>query len=90
LDQQTNINSPFFRSLTEQQEEVVGANKAKRDIFVIMPTGGGKSACFLIPGLLQRGVTFVISPLLSLIEDQIRFLNSKRGMFNFVGDSNFI
>jgi superfamily II DNA helicase RecQ len=74
----TNTNSPFLRSLTEHQKKIEEACKSNKNTFVIMPTGGGKSACFWVPGLLQRGITIVISPLLSFIEDQIRFLTSKR------------
>jgi bloom syndrome protein len=41
-----------------------------------MPTGGGKSGCFIIPGLMVQGVTFVISPLKALMFDQMNYLNT--------------
>lgn len=59
------------------QREVVQACLSGKDVFVLMPTGGGKSICYQLPALVYDGVTIVISPLLSLVQDQIRNLLRK-------------
>ena len=61
-----------FRSF---QEEVVDTIIAKQDVLTILPTGGGKSLCYQLPTLLMDGVTVVISPLIALMQDQIKALN---------------
>lgn len=58
------------------QERIVMEAFAKRDIFVLMPTGGGKSLCYQLPACIDEGVTVVISPLVSLIQDQVQQLEA--------------
>src|SRR5271165_4614024 len=56
------------------QRAVVTDALAGRDLLALMPTGGGKSLCFQLPALLQPGVTLVVSPLIALMQDQVRLL----------------
>ena len=60
------------------QGEVVQALCEQRDAIVVMPTGGGKSICFQVPGLVLPGLTLVISPLIALMENQVQALKAKR------------
>ena len=63
-----------FDAFRPGQEEIVGAVRDGRNVLAIMPTGGGKSLCFQLPALMREGVTVVISPLIALMRDQVRFL----------------
>ncbi len=63
-----------FDEFRPGQEAVVRDALAGRDLLAIMPTGGGKSLCFQLPALLRSGVMIVISPLIALMQDQVRLL----------------
>ena len=63
------LGYPGFRP---GQEELVRAVLAGRDALGILPTGGGKSVCYQMPALALGGLTLVITPLVSLMEDQVR------------------
>ena len=58
------------------QEELIDSVLAGRDVFGIMPTGGGKSICYQVPALMLSGITLVVSPLISLMRDQVLALKA--------------
>src|SRR5437762_3900559 len=73
-----------FRPL---QEEIIRDALAGRDVFALLPTGGGKSLCFQLPALARAGLTVVVSPLISLMKDQVDALQASGIAATFLNSS---
>lgn len=77
------------QSFRTPQDQIIQSVLAGNDTFALLPTGGGKSVCFQVPGLLSNGITLVISPLIALIKDQVANLQQKNiKAIGLIGGSN--
>ena len=76
-----------YDSFRDGQEPIVNAILSGEDSLAIMPTGAGKSICYQLPALLLPGITLVISPLISLMQDQVKALNQAGVMAAYVNSS---
>ena len=76
-----------YSGFRPQQEEILRATLAGRDVFALLPTGGGKSLCFQLPALIRPGLTVVISPLIALMKDQVDQLQANGVAATFLNSS---
>lgn len=79
-----------FDNFKGNQEKVIRSLLNGRDTFVIMPTGGGKSLCYQLPALISKGTAIIISPLISLMKNQvdaIRNFGTEIGIAHFLNSS---
>ena len=66
-----------YDSFRPKQEEIVSAALEGRDVLAILPTGGGKSVCFQVPGMMREGIAIVVTPLIALMKDQVQNLTDR-------------
>ena len=79
-----------FDSFKNNQEAVISSLLDGKDVFVLMPTGGGKSLCYQLPSLLMDGTAIVISPLIALMKNQVdamRHMSQEDGVAHFINSS---
>lgn len=76
-----------FDSFRPLQEDIIQDALAGRDVFVLLPTGGGKSLCFQLPALIREGLTVVVSPLIALMKDQVDALQANGIPATFLNSS---
>lgn len=79
MDKSRDILKKFwgFDKFRPMQEDIVDGVIYGHDTLALLPTGGGKSICFQVPGIAREGITIVISPLIALMQDQVNNLNSR-------------
>jgi len=76
-----------YDSFRPGQRQIVEQALQNRDLLIIMPTGGGKSLCFQLPAMLKKGLTVVVSPLISLMQDQVEALRNNGIWATFINSS---
>ncbi len=77
MDPQSALKKYFgYETFRPLQREIIDDALSGRDVFALLPTGGGKSLCFQLPALLRDGVTIVVSPLIALMKDQVDALRT--------------
>ena len=76
-----------FRSFRPLQEEIIRDALAGKDVFALLPTGGGKSLCFQLPAMARAGLTVVVSPLIALMKDQVDALQASGVPATFLNSS---
>src|SRR5690606_36461623 len=79
-----------FDKFKGEQEAIITNVLQKKDTFVIMPTGGGKSICYQLPALMSEGTAIVISPLIALMKnqvDQLRAFGGSESIAHFLNSS---
>jgi ATP-dependent DNA helicase RecQ len=76
-----------FSSFRPLQEEIIRDSLAGKDVFAVLPTGGGKSLCFQLPALVRPGLTVVVSPLIALMKDQVDALQAAGVAATFLNSS---
>src|SRR5205085_5363447 len=76
-----------FTSFRPLQEQIIRDALAQKDVFALLPTGGGKSLCFQLPALARDGLTLVVSPLIALMKDQVDALQASGIAATFLNSS---
>ena len=76
-----------YDSFRPLQEEIITDALAGRDVFALLPTGGGKSLCFQLPALIREGLTVVVSPLIALMKDQVDALTASGVAATFINST---
>src|SRR5687768_11329215 len=79
-----------FDAFKNPQEEIIQSLLSGKDTFVIMPTGGGKSLCYQLPGIISKGCAIIVSPLIALMKNQVdlvRGYNSRDNIAHFLNST---